>query len=96
MKKGDLIRLEYTGKIKETGEIFDTTSEEIAKREDIYNQNARYGPVPIIVGGKKIIEGIDEALLKMNVGEEKTIEVPPKKGFGERSPKLMKLSLIHI
>ncbi|MDK2854687.1 MAG: hypothetical protein PWQ92_1581 [Thermococcaceae archaeon] len=29
--KKDVIRLHYTGKIKETGEIFDTTYEDVAK-----------------------------------------------------------------
>jgi len=91
MKNGDFIRLEYTGKIKETGKVFDTTSEEIAKKEGIYSQNTKYRPVPIIVGENKIIKGIDEALLEMNVGEKRTIEVPPEKGFGQRSQKLIKI-----
>ena len=30
-KKGDFIEVEYTGKVKDSGEIFDTTTESIAK-----------------------------------------------------------------
>jgi len=91
MKVGDFIRLEYTGKIKETGKVFDTTNEEIAKKEGIYNHKTKYGPIPIIVGDKKIIKGVDEALLNMNIGEKKTIEIPPEKGFGYRNSKLIKI-----
>ncbi len=31
VKVGDFIRLDYTGKIQETGDIFDTTDEAVAK-----------------------------------------------------------------
>lgn len=91
MEKNDFVRISYTGRIKETGEVFDTTDEEIAKKEKIFNPKAKYGAVPIIVGEEKTIKGIDEALLEMKVGEKKTIDVPPEKGFGKRNPNLIKL-----
>ena len=37
-KKGDFVELEFTGKIKETGAVFDTTNPEIAKKNDIFNK----------------------------------------------------------
>ena len=39
IKNGDFIKLEFTGKIKETGEVFDTTNEEIAKETGILVKN---------------------------------------------------------
>ncbi|MBC7097192.1 MAG: peptidylprolyl isomerase, partial [Methanobacteriales archaeon] len=35
VKKGDFIRLEFTGRIKETGEVFDTTIEDVAKESGL-------------------------------------------------------------
>ena len=32
LKKHDFIELDYTGRIKETNEVFDTTDEDIAKK----------------------------------------------------------------
>ncbi len=90
VEKGDVIRLRYTGRIKETGEIFDTTEEEIAKGAGIYKENGVYGPVPIAVGAGHVLQGLDEALEGLEVGKRYEIEVPPEKGFGKRDRKLIK------
>jgi FKBP-type peptidyl-prolyl cis-trans isomerase 2 len=91
MNEGDFIRLEYVGRIKESGEIFDLTKEEIAKESGVYNPEFIYKPVPVIIGSYFIIKGIDEELRKMKVGEKKKIIVNSKDGFGDRSEKLIKL-----
>ncbi|AJC70856.1 peptidyl-prolyl cis-trans isomerase [Thermococcus guaymasensis DSM 11113] len=91
VEKGDVIRLRYTGKIKETGEIFDTTEEEVAKQAGIYKENGVYGPVPIAVGAGHVIKGLDEQLEGLEVGKKYEIIVPPEKGFGKRDPKLIKV-----
>ncbi|WP_394344264.1 FKBP-type peptidyl-prolyl cis-trans isomerase [Thermococcus indicus] len=90
VQKGDVIRLHYTGKVKETGEVFDTTYEEVAKEAGIYNENGIYGPVPIAVGAGHVLKGLDEQLEGLEVGEKYEIIVPPEKGFGKRDPKLIK------
>jgi len=90
VQKGDVIRLNYTGKVKETGEIFDTTFEEVAKEAGIYSENAVYGPVPIAVGAGHVLKGLDEQLEGLEVGKKYEIIVPPEKGFGKRDPKLIK------
>ena len=90
VEKGDVIKLRYTGKIKETGEIFDTTEEEVAKGAGIYKENGVYGPVPIAVGAGHVLKGLDEALEGLEVGKKYEIEVPPEKGFGKRDRKLIK------
>lgn len=49
------------------------------------------GEVPIVVGAKLVLPGIDEALERMQVGEKKTIEVAPEKAFGQREQKYIRL-----
>ncbi|GAB6101926.1 peptidylprolyl isomerase [Thermococcus atlanticus] len=90
IKRGDVVRLHYTGKIKETGEIFDTTFEETAREAGIYSEKGIYGPVPIAVGAGHVIKGLDEQLEGLEVGKKYEILVPPEKGFGKRDPKLIK------
>ena len=65
MKKGDFIKIDYTGKIKETDKIFDTTIEDVAKKENTYNPKVKYGSILVIVGHEKIVKGLDEELEKM-------------------------------
>ena len=91
VKKGDFLRLEYTGKVQETGEVFDTTDEKVAEDADIKSENKIYGAIPIIVGAGHVLKGIEDALIDMEEGDEKTVEIPPEEGFGERDPKLMQL-----
>lgn len=88
--KKDVIRLHYTGRIKETGEVFDTTYEDVAKEAGIYSEKGIYGPVPIAVGAGHVIKGLDEALEGLEIGKKYTIELPPEKAFGKRDPKLIK------
>ncbi|MBI5347194.1 MAG: peptidylprolyl isomerase [Candidatus Aenigmarchaeota archaeon] len=90
MKKGDFVYISYIGRL-ESGEIFDLTDEETAKKEKILNTNMKYSPVPVIVGEKFIIPGIDEALLEMKIGDEKELTIEPEKGFGKRDSKLLKV-----
>ncbi|MDI6702096.1 peptidylprolyl isomerase [Methanothermobacter wolfeii] len=90
VNKGDFIKLEFTGKIKETGEVFDTTSEEVAKEAGLQIKKT-FGPIPIVVGGGHLIKGLDEAVTGMEEGEEKHIEIEPEDAFGKRDPKLVQL-----
>ncbi len=89
MQKGDFVRIAYVARL-ESGEIFDLTDEELAKKENIYNPNIKYKPVPIIVGASFVIPGLDKAVSEMNVGDKKNIEIEPKDAFGERDSKLVR------
>ncbi len=91
VKKGDVVKLHYTGRVKGTNEVFDTTYEDVAKEAGIYSEKEVYGPVPIAIGGGHVVKGLDHRLEGLEVGEEYTIEVPPAEGFGRRDPKLIKV-----
>jgi len=91
VKEGDFIRLEYTGKVQETGNVFDTTDENVAEEAGIKLDNKSYGAIPIVVGGGHVLKGLDEALIGMEEGEEKIVEITPEEGFGLRDPKLLQL-----
>ena len=84
--KRSLILVNYTAKVKDTGEIFDTTIEEDAKKHSIHEQNVKYQPKLVSIGevSYPVLKGLDEALAKTVVGDKLTVEVTPDKGFGER------------
>lgn len=91
MKQGDFIEIEYVGRVKLTNEIFDLTSEELAKKEDIYNPKHAYGPALVIVGSNMVIRGVMKEIENMNVGDEREFGVSPSEGFGMRNPKLIRV-----
>ena len=84
LQKGTLILLDYTAKVKDNGEVFETTREADAKSSSLYDVNAKYQPRLVSVGESWVIKGLDDALLNTNVGDKLTVEVPPDKGFGIR------------
>ncbi|QGA54470.1 peptidylprolyl isomerase [Sulfolobus sp. E5-1-F] len=90
-KNNDFIYIEYTAKIKDTGEIVDTTNEEEAKKANIYDETRNYGPRLVILGENRLIKGLEEALYNFNLNEEKTIEIPPEKAYGERDNSKIKI-----
>ncbi|MEA2035262.1 MAG: peptidylprolyl isomerase [Euryarchaeota archaeon] len=88
IKKGDFIRLNYTGTVD--GDIFDTTSEETAREKGIWKQGRSYEPITIRVGGMHVISGLDEDLIGKETGQEYEIEVAPDKAYGPHDESLMK------
>jgi len=85
-EKGSLILVNYTAKVKDSDEVFDTTIEEDAKKYSIHESNVKYQPKLVSIGevSYPVLKGLDEALAKTSVGDKLTVEVTPDKGFGER------------
>ncbi|MFB5632549.1 MAG: FKBP-type peptidyl-prolyl cis-trans isomerase, partial [Nitrosopumilus sp.] len=84
--KGSLILVDYTAKVKDSEEVFDTTLEEDAKKYSIHEPNVKYQPKLVSIGevSYPVLKGLDEALAKTTAGDKLTVEVTPDKGFGER------------
>src|SRR5215210_6750554 len=84
LERGSLILVDYTARIKDTNDVFDTTREEEAKKTSLYDPTHKYEPRIVSIGESWVLKGLDEALSNANVGDKLNIEVPPEKGFGKR------------
>jgi len=84
VNRGDFIVVELTGLAEETGEVFDTTSEETAKEQGTYDEKRTYGPRLVVAGEGWVLKGLDTRLRGLKVGEEQKIEIPAAEAFGER------------
>ena len=95
--KGDFVLLNYSAKVKETSEVFDTTFEETAKKEQLYKEGEIYEPKLIVVGEGWVLKPLDEALLTMKLGKTQIVEISPEKAFGQRDPeKVKRVPLKHL
>ncbi len=88
VEAGDFVMFNYVGRF-ENGEIFDTSYEDVARENGIYVEDREYEPLEVNVGAGEIIPGLDEALVGMEVGEKKTVTVPPEKAYGMPNPELV-------
>jgi len=86
VKKDDFILIDYVGRVKQTGDLFDTTLEDVAKAENAYRENALYEAMLVVVGEGWVVEGLDERLAGVEPEKPTTIEIPPEKAFGPRDP----------
>jgi len=86
VNKGDFIMVEMTGRADETGEIIDTSDEELAREEGVYDEGRTYGPKLVIVGDGYVLRGLDQQLPGVPFDEETDIEIPAAEAFGERDP----------
>lgn len=91
LKERDFVLVEYTVRVKDTGEVIETTSEDVAMSSGVYREGEVYGPKLLIVGEGRYVKGFEEAVTSSEVGDEKTIEVEPSKAYGERDPGKVKI-----
>jgi peptidylprolyl isomerase len=90
LQKGDFILIDYVAKVKETGEVFDTTIEEVAKKEHLYKEGDIYEPKLVAIGEGWVLKALDESLVSMEAGKAATSEISPDKAFGSRDPEKVK------
>lgn len=90
LQKGDFVLLDYVAKVKETGEVFDTTTEETAKKEHLYKEGEIYEPKLVVIGESWVLKALDESLTKMEVGKPDSVEISPEKAFGSRDSEKVK------
>lgn len=89
IKKNDLVELDFVGRIKDN-RVFDTSQEDVAKKEGIFNPKVKYSPLVACVGQRQIIQGLDEGLIDKEVGKESEFVIPSEKGYGKRDAKLIR------
>ena len=97
LQKGDFILINYTSKVKETNEVFDTTYEDIAKKEHLFKEGEIYDPKLVVIGEGWVLKALDESLTTMELCKPCTLEISPEKGFGQRDPeKIKRVSIKHL
>ncbi len=90
LQKGDFVLINYTAKVKETNEVFDTTYEEIAKKENLQKEGDIYEPRLIVVGEGWVLKALDDSFSTIEPNKPTQVEIPPEKAFGQRDPEKIK------
>ena len=92
LKKNDFIEVEFTARVKNTNEIFDSNREEDLKKTNI---NVSAKPLIFSLGAGMFLKGIDDFLMGKDLGKY-NIELTPEKSFGDRDSKLIQLVPMRI
>jgi FKBP-type peptidyl-prolyl cis-trans isomerase 2 len=85
ISENDWIKINYTGRLKEDSKVFDTTLEEVARAEGIFDDKRTYNPMICRAGDEKfLIPGLAKALVGLDLNSPQSIDVPMADGYGER------------
>jgi peptidylprolyl isomerase len=76
VEKGNKVKVDYEGKL-DNGDVFDSST-----------HGEHTHPLEFEVGEGKVIKGFDDAVMGMNVGEEKEFKIAPENAYGERNEEL--------
>jgi FKBP-type peptidyl-prolyl cis-trans isomerase 2 len=69
----------------QTGKVYETTEEEVARKEGIYNEDYSYEPV-LLIPGESGLRKIDLFVEENEEGARATIELSPEEAFGQYDP----------
>lgn len=89
--KKRMVSVNFTGKELLNNEVFDTTKEAVAKEHNIYDPKRKFKALTIILGEKELLPLVEKELETMKEGEERTVKLSAKSGFGERVPDLVRI-----
>ncbi len=87
----EFIELEYTGRLKDTNQIFDTTNQEFARSAGIFDEKMKYGAVTVCLGQGHILKGLEEQLQRKEYNTEFSVTLDADHAFGKKDAKLLKL-----
>ncbi len=83
---GDFVRLAYTIRTIDDGNVIDTTDEETAEEAEIDTDEYDFEPRIIALGAGHVFPTVEEALVGSAVGDEGAVDVPAEDAFGEYDP----------
>lgn len=90
-KNKKMVVVNFTGKELMGNQVFDTTQENVAKENNIYNKEKEYNPLTIIIGENELHKKVEDTIAEMKEGEEKKVHLTPEEGFGERKNDLVRV-----
>ena len=86
IESGDTVVIEYIGRFPD-GSVFDTSRHEVATEHGLANaQDADpedYTSLSFGVGEEEVIEGLEQGVIGLSVGDTETLTIPPEKAYGE-------------
>jgi FKBP-type peptidyl-prolyl cis-trans isomerase SlyD len=83
LNEGDFVRLAYTARTVEGGQLVDTTSQEVAEEEGVDEDGQEFEPRVITLGAGHIFEDVEADITGKEVGDSGSVTVAAVDAFGE-------------
>ena len=83
LQSGDVVKLAYTARTVDGGDLVDTTDEDVAADEGIDTDQQEWGPRTIVLGEGHIFPDVEQDIFGKEVDDEGTVEIAAEDAFGE-------------
>lgn len=80
--KGDIVKVNYAGKLLDGKVVFDTSVEEVAKANNINQPGRKFEPFSFTLGVGQVIKGWDEGIALLKKGTKATLIIPSPYAYG--------------
>jgi len=84
MEEGTIVHVDYELYNNETGDLIETTREEVAKEHEAHQESRTYQPMVCVVGGGQLIPGFEAALADAKAKKEIEVVIAPAEAYGEK------------
>ncbi|MCG1003430.1 MULTISPECIES: peptidylprolyl isomerase [Halobacterium] len=81
LQEGDFVQLSYSAYTVDSGELVDTTDEDVAEEEGVDTEEQEFSPRTIVIGEGHIFDAVEDDLIGKDVGDTGTVVV--EQAFGE-------------
>lgn len=95
MKDGDFIKLNFEMYVGEDKKLVSTNSEQLAKENDIYDENTHYREAVLIVGSENLFNEINDSFKSAEKGKEYEVSITPENAYGVRDSKNIKVHTVR-
>ncbi|MDR5655579.1 peptidylprolyl isomerase [Halodesulfurarchaeum sp. HSR-GB] len=83
LQNGDFVKVAYTARTVEGGDLVDTTDEEIAEEEGVDTEGQEFAPRTIVLGDGHLFPAVESDIVGQEVGDSGSVVVPATEAFGE-------------
>lgn len=73
-KTGDTVRIHFTGMFED---------------QTVIDSSEQQDPLEFTIGNGEVISGLEQGVVGMDVGDKKTLTIPPEQGFGLKYDELL-------
>ncbi len=84
MEEGTIVHVDYNLYNADSGDLIETTREDIAKENDMHQEGRNYSPLVCVVGSGQLIAGFEESLLSAKADKDISVEIAPADAYGEK------------
>lgn len=85
---GDVAYIDYVGSLMVDGTVFDTSIEQVARENNLYNEDAKYGTYGFVVGGSSNLPvGVSLGIRRLRSGSKARLIIPSPYGYQDSEKK---------